>query len=293
MLFFNITIKKLLLAWLVVTVVIPFPVSAQNVWAESNAKAKNKSRKGSNKVKQLKDHIQQWGTAADFNKGLLLGGRLNTNGWSGGIYYLIKENPGSHHIWQLHFSEIKHEKQIKQENIGVLPAKYGETTPYVFGKINNLYTLQIGYSKEQLLLPGVVEGNLSVGFRYGGGFSLALLKPYYLKVVKTDYTQPEPMSELIEIKYTDSVAALFLERTRILGNSKWGKGLGETKLVPGVYVEAAFVIEPAPNKGLIQAITLGVNGSVNTKSLPIMAERKAYNWSASLFAGLALGKRWK
>jgi hypothetical protein len=68
----------------------------------------------------------------------------------------------------------------------------------VFGKINNLYTLQIGCSKEQLLLPGVVEGNLSVSFRYGGGFCLALLKPYYLKVVKTDYTQPEPVSELIE-----------------------------------------------------------------------------------------------
>jgi hypothetical protein len=273
-----------LLAWLLVTVVIAPAVHAQNVWSESTHKAKNKSRKGVNKVKQLKDHIQQWGTEADFNKGLLLGGRLNSNGWSGGIYYLIKEKPGSHHIWQLHFSEIKHEKQIKQENIGVLPAKYGETTPYMFGKINNLYTLQIGYSKEQPLLPGVVEGNLSVSFRYGGGFSLALLKPYYLKVVKTDYSQPEPVSELIETKYTDSVAALFLERPRILGGSKWSKGLGETKLVPGIYLEAAFVIEPAPNKGLIQAITLGVNGAAYTKSLPIMAELKA---------GLALGKRWK
>ena len=293
MLFSNISIKKVLLAWLVVTVIISPAAHAQNVWSEANAKAKNKSRKAVSKVKQLKDHIQQWGTEADFNKGLLLGGRLNTSGWSGGIYYLIKDNPGSHHIWQLHFSEIKHEKQIKQENIGVLPAKYGETTPYVFGKINNLYTLQIGYSKEQLLLPCVVEGNLSVNFRYGGGFSLALLKPYYLKVVKTDYSQPEPVSELIETKYTDSVAELFLERTRILGSSKWSKGVDETKLVPGIYLEAAFVIEPAPNKGLIQAVTLGVNGSVYTKSLPIMAELKAYNWSGSLFAGLALGKRWR
>ncbi len=289
----HIFIKNLLPAWLVLMVFTSTSVSAQNVWAESNAKAKNKSRKTANKVKQLKDHIQQWGTEQDFNKGLLLGGRLNSNGWSGGIYYLIKDNPGSHHIWQLHFSEIKHEKQIKQENIGVLPAKYGETTPYVFGKINNLYTLQIGYSKEQLLLPGVVEGNLSVSFRYGGGFSLALLKPYYLKMVKTDYTQSEPVSALIETKYSDSVAALFLERTRILGSSKWSKGIGETKLVPGIYLEAAFVIEPAPNKGLVQAITLGVNGAIYTKSLPVMAELKAYNWSASLFAGLALGKRWK
>lgn len=272
----------------------PLSVPAQtNVWNETTANAKKKSKKKVDKIRQFKDHIKRWGMEQDFNKGLLLGGRLNSNGWSGGIYYLIKSNPGSHHIWQLHFSEIKHEKQVKQENIGVLPAKYGATTPYIFGKINNLYTLQIGYSKEQLLLPGVVEGNLSVSFRYGGGFSVALLKPYYLKVVKTDYTQPEPVSELIETKYTDSVAALFLERNRILGSSKWSKGLGETKLVPGVYVEAAFVIEPAPNKGLIQAITLGVNGSVYAKSLPIMAERNAYNWSASLFAGLALGKRWK
>lgn len=293
MLHSNISIKKLLLAWLVLMVSISTSASAQNVWTESSAKAKNKNRKTVNKVKQFKDHIKQWGTGEDFNKGLLLGGRLNSNGWSGGIYYLVKDKPSSHHVWQLHFSEIKHEKQVKQENIGVLSTKYGETTPYVFGKINNLYTLQIGYSKEQLLLPGVVEGNLSVSFRYGGGFSLALLKPYYLKVVKTDYTQPEPVNELIETKYSDSVAALFLERTRILGSSKWSKGIDETKLVPGIYLEAAFVIEPATNKGLVQAITLGVNGSVHTKSLPIMAELKVYNWSASLFAGLALGKRWK
>lgn len=293
MLHSNISIKKLFPAWLVLMACISTSVSAQNVWSESNAKAKNKSRKAANKLKQFKEHIQQWGTGQDFNKGLLLGGRLNSNGWSGGIYYLVKDNPGSHHIWQLHFSEVKHEKQVKQENIGVLPAKYGETNPYVFGKINNVYTLQIGHSKEQLLLPGVVEGNLSVSFRYGGGFSLALLKPYYLKLVKTDYTQPEPVSELIEAKYSDSFAALFLERTRILGSSKWSKGLDETKLVPGIYLEAAFVIEPAPNKGLVQAITLGVNGSVYTKSLRIMAELKAYNWSASLFAGLALGKRWR
>jgi hypothetical protein len=293
MLFSNISIKKRLLPCLVAMVIIPSSVNAQNVWAESNAKAKSKSRKAGNKVKQFKDHIQQWGTEQDFNKGLLLGGRLNSNGWSGGIYYLIKDNPGSHHIWQLHFSEIGHEKQIKQENVGVLPAKYGETTPYVFGKINNLYTLQIGYSKEQLLVPGVVESNLSVSFRYGGGFSLALLKPYYLKVVKTDYTQPEPVSELIETKYSDGVAELFLERTRILGSSKWSKGVDETKLVPGIYLETAFVIEPVPNRGLVQAITLGITGSVYTKSLPIMAELKAYNWGASLFAGLALGKRWR
>lgn len=126
-----------------------------------------------------------------------------------------------------------------------------------------------------------------------GGFSLALLKPYYLRVVKTDYSQPEPVSELIEIKYADSVSELFLERNRILGVSKWSKGLDETKSVPGVYMEATFIIEPAQNKTVVQAISLGVNGSIYTQSLPILAELKAYPWQVNLFAGLAIGKRWK
>ena len=54
--------------------------------------------------------------------------------------------------------------------------QFGNALPFVYGKINNLYTLQVGFGNEKLLLPAVVDGNLSVSFRYSLGIGLAMLK---------------------------------------------------------------------------------------------------------------------
>jgi hypothetical protein len=267
------------------------------VW-ENPAKSKGKKAKAAvgkkvSAIKKLRDHIKQWGLEESYNREFLLGGRLNSNGWSGGVYYLKRDKRGKYHFWQLHFSEIKHEKQIKQQSVKNAYPELGDASPFVFGKINNLYTLQIGYGKEQLLLPHVIEGNVSVSFRWNAGFSLALLKPYYQRLVRIDYTQTNPIPQLSEEKYSDANADLFLKSGSTLGGSKWSKGLNEIQYVPGVYLETAFVITPFPKKGFIEAITLGTNAAIYTKPLPVMAEVKAYNYQVSLFAGLAIGKRWK
>ena len=98
---------------------------------------------------------------------------------------------------------------------------------------------------------------------------------------------------MLEQRYTDSTAEMFLKKGNILGASKWSKGLDEVKLVPGAFAEAAFVIVPAKGKYLVQTITLGGNFAYYSRRLPIMAEVPAYPWQASLFVGLALGKRWR
>lgn len=274
----------------------PVAYGQNGVWdvpKNPGKKAKSGVDKKVKGIKKLRDHVKQWGLEEDYNRGLLLGGRLNSNGWSGGVYYLVKNKPGNYHVWQLHFSEVKHEKQVKQQAASTTFTELGEPSPFVFGKINNLYTLQVGYGKEQVLLPGVVEGNHSVGFRWNIGFSLAMLKPYYQRLVHVDYSQAEPVATLSEEKYSDENAELFLKTGYTLGGSKWSKGLDETSFVPGGYIDAAFVIIPAPSKGVVQAITLGCNAAVYTKPLPVMAAVKAFPYQVSLFAGLAIGKKWK
>ena len=151
--------------------------------------------------------------------------------------------------------------------------------------------MQLGYGREQLLLPGVLEGNMSVSFRYGGGFSLAMLKPYYLKLLYIDYAHGG-QAHLQEERYSEDNSESFLNSNRIFGGSKWSNGLDEIRYVPGVFAEGAFVIEPSKNKSFIQLITLGGQFSFYTKSLPIMADRKAYAYIGELFVGLSLGKRW-
>lgn len=287
--------KRLLLLSIFIgtTAVIKAQTKNWDLSGQSSKKLNHKLDKGKLTVKKWKEHINEWAKEDIYTKQLAIGGKLNSNGWSGCVYYLKKTGPGKHHIWQLSFSEIKHEKQVKQQKENKAYPELGKSAPFVYGKINNLYTLQIGYGQELLLLPGVVSGNLSVSFRYGAGISLAMLKPYYLKIVHIDNSSTNPTPELKEEKYRTANADTFLRNQNILGASKWSKGLGETKPVPGLYAEAAFVIEPVKQKGFVQTITIGGNIAYYTKALPIMAEVKALPWQGSLFVGLSLGKKWK
>ncbi len=273
---------------------LPMSLQAQtDVWnkpKDNSKKALKKVDKGKKKIKQWKDHVKNSGLQEEYTHQLSLGAKLNSNGWSGCLYYWKKEDERKDHVYMLSFSEIKHDKQVKQEGSSLYP-QLGTPSPYVFGKINNLYTLQLGYGQEFMLLPKVIDGNISISSRLMGGFSLAMLKPYYLRLIYEDYITATPIVTLEEHKYNDATEP-FLKSGNKLGASPWTKGLGEMKYHPGVFAEAVIVIEPASNAWFVQTITLGGNFAFYTKQLPTMAEIKARQWQASLFVGLALGKRW-
>ena len=188
------------------------------------------------------------------------------------------------------FSEIKHDKQTKQTGTNTAYPELGNNTPYVFGKINNLYTLQVGYGQERVLLPAVMEGNISVSYHYNAGFSLAMLKPYYLKLMEIDNSATPPQAHITQAAYTGADSAQFLNPSFILGAATWGKGISNTTLVPGAYFETAIAITPGKSKTFLQVITLGINAALYTQPLPIMQGQQAYPWQVSLFAGLAWGR---
>lgn len=287
--------KKSYLFLSVLGILVAFASQGQNIWNNNEGtKAIAKKKKGLNqRLKDYKDHLQKWGLDPNYNHELLIGGKVNTNGWSASLYYLKKKNKLTNNLWQLHFSEIKHEKQIKQQGSNKAFPQLGNAGLYIFGKINNLYTLQLGYGKEKLLLPDVLEGNISISFRYSGGLSLAMLKPYYLKLIYVDYSQPGDPAILKEQKYSAGNSDHFLNNGDVLSAAKWSKGLDDIQYIPGLFAEACFVITPSKSKSFIQVVTLGANVAYYTKELPIMADHKAYPYQASLFAGLAIGKRWK
>ncbi|XHR94242.1 hypothetical protein ACFJIV_28810 [Mucilaginibacter sp. UC70_90] len=267
----------------------------QSVWEGSKEqllKVEDKGKKQVNKVRQWKKHIEEWGLDSNYNHALSLSGRLNTNGWSGGIYYLRQTGAGKKALWQLHFSEIKHEKEIRQERTNNLFSDLGKTTAYTFGKINNAYTLQLGYGKEQTLFPALLDGNMSVSLRYSGGLALAMLKPYYLRLIYVEYL-PEQVAHIQTEKYSAVNADHFLDASNIQGGTSWSKGLGEIRYIPGLFGELAFAIEPDKPQSFVKTITIGGNIAFYSSKIEIMADRKAYPYQASFFVGLALGKRWQ
>lgn len=137
-----------------------------------------------------------------------------------------------------------------------------------------------------------MKGNISVSMRYSAGFSLAMLKPYYLKLMEIDYSTTPETVHIKEADYSSADSARFLNPNLIFGASKWTKSLDAIDYVPGAFFDAAIVITPGKSKTFVQCITLGCNASAYYKSLPIMQAQQAYPWEVCLFAGLAIGKRW-
>lgn len=267
----------------------------QTVWEGSSKQLNASYEQGQKKVgklKQWKKYIAEWGLDSQYNHALALSARLHTNGWSGGLYYLNQRSAGKKTLWQLHFSEIKHEKEIKQQRTGNGAGTFGESTPYIFGKINNLYTLQLAYGREQTLFPALLNGNMSVSLRYSAGPALALLKPYYLNLIYIDYI-PDMVVRVEAERYAESNSERFLQPGSILGKAGWSKGLGEIRYVPGVFAELAVTLDADRPKAFAKTVTIGGNAAFYSSSLALMAERKAYPWQVSFFVGLALGKRWK
>ncbi|PZF73745.1 hypothetical protein [Taibaiella soli] len=279
----------------VITTAIAFTSHAQTWESTSTAKqkaAKQISQKQS-AIKSWRDHLQKWGLDSNYNHALAVGGKLNTDGWSGFAYYQKRDNNTSCHFFQLSFSEIKHEKQVKQQKGNTAFPELGAASPYVFGKINNLYTLQLGYGKEYLLLPGLLEGNMSVSLRVQAGASMAMLKPYYLKLIYVNYDSAGQHATMQEEKYSEQNKEKFLNTSFILGASNWTKSLSEITYVPGAFADLGIAIEPLKNKNFIKTITIGGNFAFYSKELAIMAENKAYPWQANFYVGLSMGKRWK
>lgn len=265
------------------------------IWNNINhgRKAAEKKIRGTGKqLKEFKVHLEKWGLDSNYNHGLSIGVRSNSSGWTGLISYQHRINRIQSHFLQLSFSEIIHEKQIKQQRQNSTYPYLGSSSPFIFGKINKAYQVQLGYGREYLLLPGVLEGNLSVSLRCQSGVSLALMKPYYLKLIYVNYT-PDEHAYVLEEKYSETNQDHFLNAGGILGAAKWKQGLREMKYIPGAYLDASIAIEPIKNKTFIKVVSLGANLSVQSKQLEIMADQKAYPWTLCLYAGLSIGKRWK
>ena len=267
----------------------------QGVWdggKEQLLKVKEAGSKNVNTVKQWKKHAEKWGLDSNFNYAFALSGRLNTNGWSGGAQFIRQQKHRNRTIYQLYFSEIKHEKEIKEQGDVSSYNNLGKTTPYIFGKINNAYTLQFGYGKEQMLFPALMDGNMTVSIRYLAGPALALLKPYYLKLIYVDYF-PDPVAHIQSEKYSAGNDSHFMQPGSILGKDSWGKGLGDMKYIPGLFAECYFIIEPDRPKAFVKSVSIGGNIAFYSSKIEIMADKKAYPYQASFFVGISLGKRWK
>ena len=217
-----------------------------------------------------------------------VGYRLNTDGWSfytdiGRVKAVDAKRPDMFNkvrFWQVEFSEKKGAKQEKimseTNNAGSSPNNY------YYGKINNFYGLKLGYGFRKLIAGKPDPGCVSIHWVNTGGFSLGLLKPYYLNV-KSDHDA---------IKYSEATQANFLNQRIIEGAAGFSKGLDEIKPIPGIHLKSALHFDFSVNRKNAIAVETGVNFEYYSSEIAIMALQPTSPYFLDAFLAFQIGRRW-
>lgn len=218
-----------------------------------------------------------------YQKQTSFGIKLNTDGY--GIFYehgkyktITKTN-----LWWLEFGEHKHPKEEKVAK-GIAGIGVVVGNPFVFGKINNLYNFNIGIGQQKLIGGKGNKNGIATTLSYGGGLSMALVKPYYLSV-------NDPITGAAkDIKYTDD-STTFLDPNKINGASSFGKGFGEMKYIPGVQGRLALRFDYGRYNEVVSAVEVGLNATFYSKKIQQMAYNNEKNFFLNAYVAIVFGKR--
>jgi hypothetical protein len=209
--------------------------------------------------------------------------RLNSDGWS--VYMdlgRIKAQDLRHsdmfynvRLWQLEVTEKKNPKEYKSSG------RSGSNT-YIYGKINNFYALKLGRCYMHMLAGKPDPGNVSIHWLYGGGFSLGMLKPYYLRIG----------SDPNAIKYNDDTKMNFLDQSVIEGSAGFSKGLSDIKMIPGFHAKTAVHFDFSANRKNVIGVETGINAEYYTQEVQIMANQSSTPYFVDVYLAFQFGKRW-
>jgi hypothetical protein len=149
------------------------------------------------------------------------------------------------HIFQLEITERKHPKEIRSSNlVGSINIGQGS---FILGKINNFYQAKLGYGQRRMIAGKPDPGTVSIHWTYLGGFSIGLLKPYYLDIIGKGM-----------IKFTPENEQYYAMPHDIMGAGGIGKGWGELKLVPGLYAKSGLHFDYAHGRKNKMSVEVGV-----------------------------------
>ena len=136
---------------------------------------------------------------------------------------------------------------------------------FVYGKLNALGTLRLGVGMQHELFQKRDRGGISIRYYYHGGASIGVQKPVYYLIdtvgdatnyVRTRWIEEE--DKQIKLHQVDRKLPFY-------------EGLGESRVVPGVYTKVGFSFEFSKNDAVFNALETGLILDVFYRKVPIMA----------------------
>lgn len=260
---------------------------AGSLQAQSDKETKKQERE-QRKLKRISLFRELEEGENNYDREFSIGGRLNTDGWSGFFELGYRKNRKIVNYFQFEFAEKKDPKEDKKPGafVPVGDFAYSEK-PYIYGKQNNFYQAKLGIGQRYLIGGKGNKNGVEVNAIYYGGISIGLQKPYYLKV-------ETPSGEVKDIKYgTDpDLDTAFITPSKIIAGGGFGKGWGELTVVPGLHAKAGLRFDWAKFNEVVSALEIGINAEYYTKGVPILVYRDEKKFFFNAYLSLQFGKRW-
>jgi hypothetical protein len=215
-----------------------------------------------------------------FQKQTVFGIKLNTDGYGMFLEMGRMKTSRQSNLYSLELGERKHSKE---ERISTITGSY-LSNPYIYGKINNFYYAKLGYAQQRLIGNKGNKNGVAISAIYGGGLSVGLLKPYYLKV-------SSPQGAVRDVKYNKNDSVFLDNPGYIAGSSGFSKGFGEMKLTPGVYTKTALRFDYGRYNELVSAIEVGLNLEFYSRKMPVMLLQKERQLFFNAYAAIEFGRR--
>jgi len=223
------------------------------------------------------------------------GFRLTTDGW--GIFVdkgYIRSNEGKMHdqLYNVRVItlELAEHKDPKQTRLTPSDQSAGtDSRPYIYGKVNNFFTLKAGYGFRKMIAGKPEPGTVSIHWVTAGGLAVGMLKPYYID----GYIPQDNGGNLVPatFKYSDETKASFLDQAWIRGAAGFSQGIGEIEFVPGLHAKTALHFDFGSSRKMLMAVETGANIEFYTKDIMIMANQDPKKVFVNLYASFQFGGR--
>lgn len=229
---------------------------AQETQTKKDARKAEKQKKINDLIRQDEEGVLV------YSKQSIFGFQLRTNGYGAFWEKGKMKSQRNTTIYSIEFNEIKHPKEDKLPN-GTGGFSFGN--PYVYGKINNFYSLQLGLGNQRILGQKGNKNGVAVSLIYKGGLSMGFLRPYYIEI--------DDNGESRTIRHSPETDSLF-KFGFIIGGGGLGKGWGEMKLKPGGFAKTALRFDFGRYNEVVSGVEVGVSAEFYSGKIPLMLFQK-------------------
>ncbi len=218
---------------------------------------------------------------------LFVGGGINTAGFQVKVGWGMIVNQARSIGIITEFGEITNARERQQTYDG-LSIVGGAPKAFIYGKRNNLFFTRLGY-QEKFYLSGKNRRAVSLGFTYSGGFSLGMIRPYYLDLI---YRDNGGIPTIVAEKFSETNMLKFLNPQEVDGPSGPAYGWDELDLAPGFFLKAGLLIDWGAYDAVLKDIEVGVAADFFFKKIPMMIFEENTPVFVNLYININLGHRW-